>query len=77
MVPSNVSYVRLANPAKYNNVYTVSNTYFSTDTFLEYWGEGNTLDLFEKMNSMGYIEYEKDVFKDEDWIRWDQNRSKK
>lgn len=64
MVPSNVSYVRLANPAKYNNVYTVSNTYFSTDTFLEYWGEGNTLDLFEKMNSMGYIEYEKDVFKD-------------
>ena len=60
--PANVSYIRLANPAKYNDVYTVSNTYFGADIFLEYWGEGNTLDLFEKMNSMGYIDYQKEVF---------------
>lgn len=62
--PLNVSYVRLANPAKYNDVYTVTSEELTLDLFLGYWGEGNTLDLFEKMNSMGYIEYEKEVFKD-------------
>lgn len=62
MVPSNVSYVRLANPAKYNDVYTASYDELTVDLFLEIWGEGNTLDLFEKMNSMGYIDYQKEVF---------------
>ena len=62
MVPSNVSYVRLANPAKYNDVYTASYDELTVDLFLEIWGEGNTLDLFEKRNSMGYIDYQKEVF---------------
>ena len=62
-VPANVSYVRLANPSKYNDVYTVCREQLTLELFTSFWGEGNTLDLYDKMNSMGYIEYEKDVFK--------------
>ena len=61
-VPSNVSYIRLANPSKYNDVYTVCREELTTELFAEYWGTGNLLDLYDKMNSMGYIEYEKEVF---------------
>lgn len=63
-VPSNVSYIRLANPSKYNDVYTVCRETLTAEAFELFWGEGNTLDLYEKMNSMGYIEYEKEVFTD-------------
>ena len=63
-VPSNVKYVRLANPAKYNDVYTVSSKPFSVDDFASYWGAANTMDLLEKRNSDGYIEYVRDVFTD-------------
>ena len=63
-VPSNVKYVRLANPAKYNDVYFASHEPVGLDTFVEIWGEGNTLDLMEKRNSDGYIDYIRDVFTD-------------
>ena len=63
-VPSNVKYVRLANPSKYNDVYTVSYEFFSIDDFAAYWGDGNTFDLLEKRNADGYIEYIRDVFTD-------------
>jgi len=61
-VPSNVAYIRLANPSKYNDCYMVCREAITLEDFEGFWGKGNTLDLFDKMNSMGYIEYEKEVF---------------
>ena len=62
-VPSNVSYVRLANPSKYNDCYMVCREPITLEDFEAFWGKERTLDLYEKMNSMGYVEYEKEVFK--------------
>lgn len=63
-VPSNVKYIRAANPSIYNDIYVISAEPFDTEKFEAHWGEGNTLDLMEHRNSDGYIEYTKDVFTD-------------
>ena len=46
VVPSDTYYLRIANPPAYNDIYTISREPINLKNFKEYWGEGNTLDLY-------------------------------
>ena len=57
VVPSDTYYLRIATPLAYNDVYTISREPITLDSFKEYWGEGNTLDLYplyEKYTSAAF-----------------------
>ena len=60
--PKGVKYARFANNSTYNNVYIICREQIDVNSFSAFWGKGNTLDLYEKRNSDGFIEYIKDVF---------------
>jgi len=57
VIPANTAYVRIANPSAYNDVYMISKTPIDLVSFKEYWGEGNTLDLY-----LVYDKYTSDAF---------------
>lgn len=57
VIPSDTYYIRTANPSAYNDVYTVARGPITLKNFKEYWGEGNTLDLYplyEKYTSAAF-----------------------